>query len=329
VTSGQRAVTVTKFAAVTSGSTVSIGCTYLTGPAASTADVIASYAVKDDQNPRNELQKICATNPQAIISAATTTTKGTSSNWTHSIMPNNISQTNVNGTFKFKLTNAIPKGTEVTIAYPTGVTQSIAGTDLSDYVWSTVTYSACIVSSNGIKLTTAEDVASGAFIELFIDEGFDTPSTTTQSTNGFDVTASWNTLAIIDDLTQTEESKFTAVAAFSGTISSPTIAVDTLTVGESAAYTFSFVSSDGYTVGDMFKITFPREYDLFVGDAGEWFSEEANVYYMDCSSTALGACWCTVDKRVVTVSGSVDVAATGTIDITIAGVHNPSTAISR
>jgi len=178
VSSGQKTVTVTKFAAISSGSTVSITCTYLTGPTESTADTVTVFTIKDDQSTPKEIQAICATIPETAISAATTTTKGTSSNWSHSISPNNISQTNVNGSFKFKLTNAIPKGTDVTIAYPTGVTQSIAGTDLSDYVWSTVCYSACIVSGNGIKLTTAEDVASGAFIELWIDEGFDTPSTT-------------------------------------------------------------------------------------------------------------------------------------------------------
>jgi len=56
---------------------------------------------------------------------------------------------------------------------------------------------------------------------------------------------------------------------------------------------------------------------------------EANVYYMDCSSTALGASWCTVDKRVVTISGSVAVESTSAIDITLHMVKNPTTAASR
>jgi len=46
---------------------------------------------------------------------------------------------------------------------------------------------------------------------------------------------------------------------------------------------------------------------------------------MDCSSTALGASWCTVSKRVVTITGSVAVEETNLIDVTLNGVMNPST----
>jgi len=45
---------------------------------------------------------------------------------------------------------------------------------------------------------------------------------------------------------------------------------------------------------------------------------------MGCSSTALGATWCTVSKRVVSITGSVAVESTNAIDITLNGVSNPS-----
>ena len=50
---------------------------------------------------------------------------------------------------------------------------------------------------------------------------------------------------------------------------------------------------------------------------------------MHCSSTALGLSWCKVDKRCVTITGSVDVASAGTIDVTLHYVHNPTVAASR
>jgi len=189
----------------------------------------------------------------------------------------------------------------------------------------------CTTSGNGIALTVATDVASGSYIELFVDEGFDTPANTTTSTSGFDITASWGAVSIIDDLATayTAASKFTATAAISGTITEDAITITANNAGESSDYLFSFKSSSGYTVGDMIEIMFPREYDLFVGHASEWFTEESNVYYMDCSSTALGSSWCTVDKRCVTVSGSVAVESTSAIDITLHMVRNPTTAASR
>jgi hypothetical protein len=47
---------------------------------------------------------------------------------------------------------------------------------------------------------------------------------------------------------------------------------------------------------------------------------------MDCSSTALGATWCKVSKRVVTITGSVAVEETNAIDVTLNGVCNPTAA---
>jgi len=100
--------------------------------------------------------------------------------------------------------------------------------------------------------------------------------------------------------------------------------MDNKTAGEYSNYTFSFKTSVGYTVGDKLEITFPHAFDPFVGNAGQWLLQETGTYYLDCSSTALGLVWCSVDKWKVTVSGGAAVEAANLIDITIKGVSNPT-----
>ena len=258
---------------------------------------------------------------------ADSSTAGISSAWSHTITPPNVSQTNANGNLKFKVSQTLPKGSIITIAYPANLSNALGSvSDIKDYCWSTVQYSAVSTSGNSLILTTAVDVETGSEIEIYIDGGFNTPTTTTTSTNGFDVTASWNSITIIDDLSvgYSASSMFTASAAIVSQVTEDSISISVKNAGESSDYAFSWKSSVGYTVGDSILITFPRLYDLFVGNASEWFTEEPNVYYMPCSSNALGASWCTVSKRVVTITGSKPVEATSEIDVTIHDVHNPA-----
>lgn len=94
-------------------------------------------------------------------------------------------------------------------------------------------------------------------------------------------------------------------------------------VGEASNYTFTYKSPSGYTVGESIVITFPWDFDPFIGKASVWMNQEPGVYYMDCSSTTMGLTWCTVDKWTVTVMGSAAVAADTAIDITLKYVMNP------
>jgi hypothetical protein len=324
-------VTITTFGAVATGSAIGISCNYMTAPNANDAAdvVVQSLNITD---PEGDLINEWCSNPPTVNVTQSTSTVGVSSEWANTISPTNLSQSNCNGTLKFKLSQTLPKGSEMTVAYPNNLTNALSSTaDLKDHCWSTVQYKKCETSGQGIKLTLDADVSSGSYIEIFLDGGFNTGADTTVSTNGFDVTATWMTESIISDpdTGYSTASKFTATAAITGTITEDAITITANNAGESSDYLFSFKSSVGYTVGDSIKITFPREYDLFVGYASEWFTEEANVYYMMCSSTALGATWCTVSKREVTITGSVAVESTSAIDITLKYVHNPSTATSR
>jgi len=115
-TSGQT-ITLTNFAEVASGSTISVSCTYLTGPtvAGATTVMVSSYKTYDPNS--NEINTWCTTDKTVAVTAVTVTA-GTSSDWAHTIAPSNISQTGVSGSFKFKLSQTLPKGSVVTIAYP-------------------------------------------------------------------------------------------------------------------------------------------------------------------------------------------------------------------
>jgi len=77
--------------------------------------MVTSYVTYDPED--NEINKWCGTNKTVAVTAVTVTA-GTSSDWAHTIAPSNISQTGVSGSFKFKLSQTLPKGSVVTIAYP-------------------------------------------------------------------------------------------------------------------------------------------------------------------------------------------------------------------
>jgi hypothetical protein len=111
-------ITLTNFADVSSGTTISISCTYLTGPstAGNATVMVASYVTYDVLG--NQINKWCTPDKTVNVTLVDVSPVGTSSDWAHTIAPSNISQTGVSGSFKFKLSQTLPKGSVVTIAYP-------------------------------------------------------------------------------------------------------------------------------------------------------------------------------------------------------------------
>lgn len=119
---------------------------------------------------------------------------------------------------------------------------------------------------------------------------------------------------------------WTPAAAVTGSITSQSLTMTNNNAGEYADYTFSFKTDTGYAVGETIEISFPHEFDLFVGEASQWFTNEPDTYYLNCESTAMSLSWCTVSKWKVQVMGSAAVEATTAIDITINYVKNPAVA---
>jgi len=251
------------------------------GPTATSgqADVVNRlFTADENDNKLNEwvAADACSATAQVTVNAASSSTAGVSSDWSHTVTPMNIDQTNANGTFKFKVNQTLPKGSLITVKYPSNLTNSlsnVSGNDLKDYCWSTQQYTKCeSVTASSIKLTTAVDITSSTSIEVWLDDGFSTSSTAAISTTGFDITATWQGISIISDpdtaASYTAGSQFTPTAAIGGSITDDSVSMYANNPGASSDYTFSFKVTGGYTVGDKIMIKFPREFDLFVGDAG-------------------------------------------------------------
>ena len=97
-----------------------------------------------------------------------------------------------------------------------------------------------------------------------------------------------------------------------------------MTGGEFADYTFRFKSSVPLGSTDLIKITFPNEFDAFVGDAGEWFENDPGTFYIECESEVIGSILCTVEHWEVTIQGNSEITANTQISITIKNVRNPA-----
>lgn len=219
----------------------------------------------------------------------------------------------------------MPEGSIIAIDLPDNLTNSLSSSsDISEYCWSKTTYVTCRTNSSGeIELTTAVDVSSGTLIEIYVEDFFTTG--TAAGSTGFDIKADWQSInLVLDTTTYSNDQKFTPGSSLSGaTFSVPVVSMSATNEASMSDVTIQFKVTTGVLATDHLKIQFPREFDPFVGDASIMLSEESSTYYLECSSTSLGLCWCTVDKHTVTVMPSTAVEASGLVDITIKNVSNP------
>lgn len=260
-----------------------------------------------------------------MTAKATTPTNGSSLDWVTSFIPNNASAGTADAHLKFKVDMPLPKGTTVTIDFPANLANVHSSGHINNSCWSTVRYQSCQINSGNLQIVTDENVSSSSEIELYVNKGFTLPTVVTASTDVFKVIATYGGLTIVSDAATIVASKqFTATTAIAGTITVPSVTMSNNNAGEFADYTFKFKASTGYTVGDKIVIYFPNAFDPFVGMAGTWLDNESSTYYLECSSTALGLSWCSVDKWKVTIMGSSAVAAENEIDITLNHVANPA-----
>ena len=63
--------------------------------------------------------------------------------------------------------------------------------------------------------------------------------------------------------------------------------------------------------------------DPFIGNAGEWFETEPDVFYIECESEQLGQVWCTVDHWVMTIRGDSAIAENDNVSIKVRYINNP------
>ena len=95
-------VTITNFAEIAAGTDLTFTCDYLTGPNVvnSKQEMISTLYTYDDES--NIINEWCSSDPDVRVDAGITS-KGVSSEWTASISPPNVNESNCNGNLKFKL----------------------------------------------------------------------------------------------------------------------------------------------------------------------------------------------------------------------------------
>lgn len=103
------------------------------------------------------------------------------------------------------------------------------------------------------------------------------------------------------------------------------ILIDFPHAAEKATYTFSFISDSAVESGDLIWVFFPTDYDQFLGDADNLYSNtEPGTYYLSCSSSSLGSIQCAANHRILVISKiTTKVEALSKISISVWYISNP------
>lgn len=242
--------------------------------------MVESLVVTDvSNNVINEWDK--STAEVNVTQPSGTVVDGSSSAWTTALTPDNQGVNTAylaDGHLKFKMSNAVPKGTTVEIAASNNVALGASG-NLKDLCFSSKIYTSCEVNSSKVKLVFGEDIAALSEVELYLSQTYALPNAAGQSTTGWRVEATYSGNTIVNDIV-TGVQAWTPGAAVTGTITSQSLTMTNNNAGEYSDYTFSFKTDTGYTVGETIEISFPHEFDPFVGGASQWFSNEPGTYYL-------------------------------------------------
>ena len=318
--------TITGFAAVNAITEITIVLPNLIPPQyvdASAIDFLISITTYQDSSALNEIDAILgtATTGDDITITSNTATAGRSSIQDFITIPMNAGLPSaVDLYLKFSFNYGIPAGGSFDLTLANLVWQYSSG-DLSDYCWLNGNYYiTCELSGSTLTVYLAEDYSANDELEMYIEGGVKNPANTTPVTGAISFAAHYGSLTIFTDAAATS---FTATSA-AAVITEPEISADPTNIGEVADYSLSFKSPVDFAEDDSIWIQFPDDYDFFLGGAEEMFQEEEGSHYIDCASAAFGDIWCTVDRRIVVVSGAGAVVAGAAIDVELYGIMNPS-----
>jgi hypothetical protein len=284
---------------------------------------LISITTYQDSSPSNEIDAILGTDTTGddITITTNTATAGRSTIQEFITIPMNAGLPSaVDLYLKFSFNYDIPAGGSFDLTLANLVWQYSSG-DLSDYCWLNGNYYVtCELSGSTLTVYLAEDYSANDDLEMYIEGAVKNPANTTPVTGAISFAAHYGSLTIFTDATSTS---FTATSAASA-ITEPSISIDPTNIGEVADYSFSFKSAVDFAESDTIWIHFPYDYDFLLGGAEEMFEEEEGSYYIDCASEALGEIWCTVDRRIVVISGAGTVVSGIAIDVELYGIVNPS-----
>ena len=231
---------------------------------------------------------------------------------------------------RFLLPHAIPRYGIILLSSPLAF--KLTSTINNKCFFSPVQYSDCSMGgTNGasVQITLDQDVPAGTVFELYLDSAVDNPTSTSSTSTGFTSKSSWGGVTIDADTGSIQSSQtFTASALPAAKLVLTSFSISPTNAGEKATYYFAFNDTVKLSAGDQYVVQFPSQYDYLVGDVRQYFTNEPNIYYLNCSSAELGRTWCAADHRRVILKGSNVIALDNStnmtsISFTLDGVVNP------
>ena len=172
--------------------------------------------------------------------------------------------------------------------------------DQSENCWLNIKYLKCEIDNNILVITLAETYQAGNTIHLILDSAFDLPQTNGYTVDGFAVISSYNGITVdVDSLITFSNSQRLLVQlapyeTFSGALNP--LVINPETEGELSLYSFYFTINTTITPEDSILLSFPYEFDAYLGIPANKFQwGDPNSYYLNCSSFTLSTIRCRVD----------------------------------
>ncbi|CAG9325862.1 unnamed protein product [Blepharisma stoltei] len=227
----------------------------------------------------------------------------------------------------FSFTKPLPWNTIIYIS-PGFSTWTQQG-DIKDYCWSNIDYLSCNINNGKIELILSKKLDEYYTVQIYLDSALDLPINAGVTSNGWQISSSWNSVTITSD--SLPGIPFKVEPSINAQISIWGISVnDRKNTGETTSYSFNFSSEVAVEIGDYFVIQFPRDFDAYIGDAVQSLPDcFPDDWFLDCSSSLLGKVVCRVDHWYLIVDEiSYRVAENKYIDLTVNSVKNPSAGVT-
>ncbi|CAG9323210.1 unnamed protein product [Blepharisma stoltei] len=314
-------LTITKFAAIPSG-TINISIPQVLPPlSAGNYQCFTTVLTQDAKS--NYIDTGTGLTQNVVLTSPGTA--GTSTSITATAYPNFAGASGVDIYLSFSLSKALPAGSLIGIN-PGFATWSRSTGDIKDYCWASIDYKSCtIISTTKLEITTTKDLIAGTTIQIYLDSVLSLPSTVGATSSGWQISTSWQSTTITSD--PNPGTSFTINAGVSTLIAISSVKIsDVKNAAEAATYVFSFSSGADVASGDYFVIQFPRNFDPYIGDAINTYSDcLPNTWLLSCNSTALGSVSCASDHWYLLINGISKTSTASTIlDLTVQSVRNPA-----
>ena len=171
----------------------------------------------------------------------------------------------------------------------------------------------------GLEVTLKKEVLPGKIIEIFLGSSFNLPSGT--SNLGIQVRALWQGEVVASASSAPEASIDSKPPSFADS----SLRIRASNAGVSTDYYFKFKSSVGVSKDDEIWLSFPSEYDFYLGASDNFLTTcDPDSFYIDCRSDAFPNARCKVDHRMVVVQKLNDLPEDSEVDIDIKEIYNPA-----